>query len=71
MITTMGVMKFDANTKEMMLVSVHPGITADAIRDNTGFPLKVDADLSQTPPPTEKEIAMLQRFDPQAYWTGD
>jgi len=70
-ITTMGVMKFDEKTKEMMLVSVHPGITADAVRANTGFPLKVDVELAQTPPPAEKEIAMLKRFDPQSYWTGD
>jgi len=70
-ITTMGVMKFDSKTKEMKLVSVHPGISADAVRGNTGFPLKVDAEMAQTPPPTEKEIAMLKRFDPQAYWTGN
>jgi glutaconate CoA-transferase subunit B len=70
-ITTMGVMKFDPQTKEMMLVSVHPGVTADAVRDNTGWPLKVDDKLTQTPAPTEEELAMLKQFDPEGYWTRD
>lgn len=69
-ITTMGVLKFDAKTKEMMLVSVHPGITVDAVKANTGWPLKVDSEPVQTPEPTSEELAMLKRFDPQGYWTG-
>jgi glutaconate CoA-transferase subunit B len=70
-ITTMGILKFDPKTKEMMLVSVHPGVTADAVRANTGWPLKVDGELAQTPEPTEEELTMLKRFDPEGYWTGD
>ena len=69
-ITTMGVMKFDPETKEMMLISVHPGVSADAVRANTGWPLKVDVEPAQTAEPTEEELAMLKRFDPQGYWTG-
>jgi glutaconate CoA-transferase subunit B len=69
-ITTMGILKFDSKTKEMMLVSVHPGVSADAVRANTGWPLKVDGELAQTPEPTEEELAMLKQFDPEGYWTG-
>lgn len=70
-ITTMGVMKFNPKTKEMMLVSVHPGVTADAVKDNTGWPLKVADGLTQTPAPTGEELAMLKQFDPEGYWTGN
>jgi glutaconate CoA-transferase subunit B len=70
-ITTMGILKFDPKTKEMMLVSVHPGVTADAVRANTGWSLKVDDELAQTPEPTKEELAMLKQFDPQGYWTGE
>jgi glutaconate CoA-transferase, subunit B len=70
-ITTMGVLKFDPKTKEMMLVSVHPGVTADAVKANTGWSLKVDVELAQTPEPTTEELAMLKQFDPQGYWTGE
>jgi len=70
-ITTMGILKFDPKTKEMMLVSVHPGVTADAVRANTGWSLKVDGELAKTPEPTKEELAMLKQFDPQGYWTGE
>ena len=70
-ITTMGVLKFDPKTKEMMLVSVHPGISADAVVDNTGWTLAVSGELIQTPEPTTEELSMLNRFDPHGYWTGE
>jgi len=70
-ITTMGILGFDLKSKEMKLISVHPGVTVDAVRANTGWPLQVAGDLTQTPEPTEDELSMLHRFDPQGYWTGN
>ena len=69
-ITTMGILRFDPITCEMMLVSTHPGITVDSVLANTGWPLLVADRLTPTPVPAEEELAMLQRFDPQGYWTG-
>jgi glutaconate CoA-transferase subunit B len=69
-ITTLGVLQFDPKTKEMMLESVHPGVRVDDVLDNTGWPLKIADELAQTPQPTEEELAILRRFDPQGYWTG-
>ena len=69
-ITTMGILRFDPQTKEMTLTSIHPGISVDTILENTGWALKVAPDLSQTPVPQEDELDMLQRFDPQGFWTG-
>jgi glutaconate CoA-transferase subunit B len=69
-ITTLGILRFDAQSREMMLVSVHPGVSVDEVLDNTGWPLQIADELSQTPQPTDKELAMLQRFDPERYWTG-
>lgn len=70
-ITTMGVLRFDPDTCEMVLYSVHPGVTADSVIENTGWPLQISAELTQTPAPTDAELAMLSRFDPEGYWTGD
>jgi glutaconate CoA-transferase subunit B len=70
-ITTLGLLRFDEITKEMILVSVHPGVSVQAVLENTDWPLRVAADISQTPAPTQAELTMLQRFDPKAYWTGD
>jgi len=69
-ITTLGVMNFEPDTKEMILVSVHPGLSVDTVLDNTGWPLRVAPDLIHTPAPKDDELAILRRFDPQGYWTG-
>jgi glutaconate CoA-transferase subunit B len=68
-ITTLGVLRFEAVSKEMILVSTHPGVTVDQVLENTGWPLKVAAGLAETAKPTQAEIEMLQRFDPQGFWT--
>ena len=69
-ITTRGILRFDPDTCEMMLASLHPGVTVDEVLANTGWPLRVAGELSRTPAPEEAELAMLRRFDPKGYWTG-
>ena len=68
-ITTLGILQFDERSREMMLVSVHPGVELDAVQQNTGWPLKVADEVAETPEPTPRELEMLERFDPQRYWT--
>jgi hypothetical protein len=41
------------------------------VKDNTGWPLQIADQLTETPEPNLKELKMLQRFDPQKYWTSD
>ncbi len=69
-ITTLGVLRFDALTCEMVLVSVHPGVSMEQVLANTGWPLKVAPDLIQTPEPTQEELAILRKFDPDRFWTS-
>jgi glutaconate CoA-transferase subunit B len=69
-ITTRAVLRFHPETKEMQLATVHPGTTADEVRENTGWALAVADDLSETPAPTEEELALLRQFDPDGFWTG-
>jgi len=66
----MGVLRFEPESKEMVLTSVHPGVTIDEVVANTGWPLKVADDLQTTPVPTADDLAIIQRFDPQGFWTG-
>ena len=68
-ITTLGVLRFDPDTCEMVLSSTHPGVSVDQVLQNTGWSLGLSENLSQTPQPTEDELAMLKRFDPDGYWT--
>lgn len=47
----------------LILESVHPTSSLDEVRDNTGFELVYD-NLTVTEPPSEDELTMLSRIDP-------
>jgi len=68
-ITTLGIFRFDAETSEMVLTSVHPGVTSEDVQMQTGWPVRIAQDLSETPVPTIEELLALRRFDPDGYWT--
>lgn len=69
-ITTLGLFRFDPTSGEMVLASAHPGVTVDEVRTETGWPLRVAADVGETLPPTAAELAAIRRFDPDGFWTG-
>ena len=69
-ITTLGLFRFDAVTREMVLASVHPGVTAEEVQVETGWPLRAPRPVIETPPPSADELAMIRRFDPEGFWTG-
>jgi len=69
-ITTLGVFRFDAQSCEMVLASLHPGVELADVQAGTGWPVQVSACLERTPSPTHQELAAIKRFDLQAYWTG-
>ncbi len=69
-ITTLGLFRFDAATREMVLASVHPGATVEGIQAETGWPLRFADRVTETAPPTADELAMIRRFDPEGFWTG-
>lgn len=59
-ITDIGVLAPDPDTRELTLVALHPGATADQARRATGWPLRVAAHLQETAPPTADELAALR-----------
>jgi glutaconate CoA-transferase subunit B len=68
-ITTLGVLRFHPDTKEMVLAAVHPGVTVEHVLANTGWPLLVAGAVTTTPAPTAGELAIIRRFDPEGFWT--
>jgi len=68
-ITTLGLFRFDPVTREMVLASAHPGVTIDQVRAETGWSLRLGDPVIETPPPSEAELAMIRRFDPEGFWT--
>jgi glutaconate CoA-transferase subunit B len=69
-ITSLGVLGFDPESGEMVLESVHPGVTVEEVRAHTGWDLRVSPALRTTPAPTPEELEVLRRFDPEGIWTG-
>ena len=49
---------------ELILDSVHPTSTIDEVAQNTGFPIRY-LELKTTPSPTDEELRLLQRIDPE------
>jgi len=69
-ITSMGVFGFEPESREMVLISHHPGITIEQVRNETGWPLRVADDTHETAPPTDAELAAVRKYDPEKVWTS-
>jgi len=69
-VTDLGMLGFEADSKRMELLAVHPGVTADQVQQNTGFELLVAPDLPTTDPPAEDELAVLRHLDPDRVYTA-
>ena len=69
LITTLGVFRFDAASGEAYLASWHPGQSADTVRAETGWALRVAPDARETPTPTAHELSIVRDCDPQGFWT--
>jgi glutaconate CoA-transferase subunit B len=64
-ITDLCTFVFDKN-QTLVVDTIHPGVTADDIINNTGFAVSFKADVKTTPPPTDKELKILrEKIDPQ------
>src|SRR5580693_5269327 len=59
-ITDLGILTPDHETKELTLTSLHPGVTVEKVLEATGWPLKVSPRLATTAAPTEVELSVLR-----------
>jgi glutaconate CoA-transferase subunit B len=69
-VTTLGILGFDGESRRMRIEATHPGVSVEQIRENTGFPLEEAATVTVTEPPTDDELAMLRAFDPDRRFLG-
>ncbi len=63
-ITNLCVMDFGGPDHAIRLVSLHPGVSVDAVIENTGFDVLVPDHLPETPMPTDEELAVIRTLDP-------
>lgn len=60
LITDLCLFSPDPVTKEMTVVSLHPGVTREQVQQHTGWTVRFADDLSETPAPTERELSLLR-----------
>jgi glutaconate CoA-transferase subunit B len=70
LITTLGLMRPEAGSNELELVTVHPGIKIEDIKESTGWDLKVSKELKETVAPSKEELEVIRSIDPEGFWTG-
>lgn len=61
-ITDLCIMEPDAATRELIVTSVHPGVTCDQIRKATGWAVRFAEPLEETPAPGERELQVLREL---------
>lgn len=69
-ITNKCIFRFDPETKEAYLDSVHEGVSVDEIRANVSWDLKVSPNLKTTPPPTEEQLIITRIVDKTGIYTN-
>ena len=59
-VTDLGILEPDPETRELTLTLLHPGIGVDQVHEATGWELRVADELGETEPPTEEELVTLR-----------
>jgi len=61
-ITDLCVMKPDPETRELVVVSLHPGVTREDVVEATGWEIRFVEQLETTPVPDENELSILREL---------
>jgi glutaconate CoA-transferase subunit B len=62
-VTDLGLLEPDPETRELTLTCVHPGVSADDARAATAWELRVADDLRVVEPPTDAELTALRALE--------
>ena len=60
LVTDLCVFEPEPTTKEMIVTSIHPGITREKIQENTGWTVRHAQKVAETPAPTARELETLR-----------
>ncbi len=70
-ITDKAIFGFEPESKEMMLISIHPGNTLEDVVGNMGFTPIIPKDVPFTEPPTQEQLYLIRNcIDPQRIYMG-
>jgi len=62
LVTDLCVFEPDPDTKEMIVTSIHPGVTRAQIEANTGWRVRYANAVAETPVPRADELAALREL---------
>jgi len=70
-ITDKAIFSFHPETKQMMLLSIHPGNTLDDVLRTMGFAPVMPEQVPVTEPPTQEQLRLIREvIDPQRMYMG-
>jgi glutaconate CoA-transferase subunit B len=62
LMTDLCIFEPDPETKEMIVTSIHPGVTREQVQENTGWPVRFAASVAEMPAPTAQELEVLREL---------
>ncbi|MHB8769811.1 MAG: CoA-transferase subunit beta [Syntrophales bacterium] len=69
-VTDMALFRFAADTGEMTLTALRPGVTVEQVQAEVNWPLQVSADVKTEDPPTAEELRIIrEEIDPKGIHT--
>jgi len=64
-VTNLALLGYDEVTKWMKLLALNPGVTAEQVKENTGFELIIADQVGKNAPPSPDELRLLrEEIDP-------
>jgi len=69
-VTTLGILGFDPESRRMRIEATHPGVSPADVRANTGFELGEAPRIEVTEPPLGDELETLRALDPERRFLG-
>ena len=60
LMTDLAIFEPEPGTSEMIVTSIHPGVSREQIADNTGWPVRYAANVKETLAPTMQELQTLR-----------
>lgn len=69
-VTDLCLLRPDPDSKELVVTSIHPGITREVIAERTGWPVRFAEDVAETPPPGAHELDVLRDLQARSIPAG-
>ncbi|KMY68801.1 ketoacid-CoA transferase [Desulfocarbo indianensis] len=69
-VTNLGIMKFEEETKRMYLAEVYPGVAPEQVAENTGFEVDISRAVVAQDPGEDELYTLREKVDPQRLILG-